>query len=1295
MYLKSLELAGFKSFAPPTAINFHRGVTAIVGPNGCGKSNVLDSIRWVLGETSAKALRGAQMQDVIFGGTDSRKSMGMAEVSMTFADCEKDLEVDFNEVRITRRVFRDGRSEYEINKTPCRLKDIHKLFMDTGIGRSAYSIMEQGKIDQILSSKPEDRRAVFEEAAGITRFKSQKKEALRKLELTEGNLLRVTDIIREVGRQIGSLQRQASKARRYQEVYNRLRDIDTRLAHHTYGELKAKLDHGEALAQNLRRQYEETQSGLETREETVRQRRSEMERLEQNIRLLDQERGNAEGRVQRAGQQITFNRQRIEELESLKERNQAEIAASEEKLRIQREQFESISGEYGRVDVDMQAIRKELDGHKERLDASKRAVSENLETRSRFESQISGIDKAINEARTRMAGIELQKKNYGVRRVKLDEDEALFTQQKSELVAKCEALAQKISSLRSNGVALSSEIESGRTGLAALEAQRNAARASFDETRKQMEELQANARVLEKLIAAHAGYSEPTRKVLESYKNKGVVGTLLDFIKVQPGYEKAVEAALGAACEAVLVESPKILEKILGELGDSGVLAFSDLSNVSSQPAQQPRPEQQMELPLNPLKKFWGRVSSVFGARSSAPAARPAPIEKSREISSTVPSLSSFVSCEGDAGRLALRILNEFLLVENEHDADALRKVRSDRHIVTKRGEIWYREGWQIRGIAREDGQSVFQYENQLLELRKQIEPLSARVQAATREIDGLSSQITDKEQRIAGLQKQKQEMEGQLSGLDYEEKGFLRQQHDAANRLQAVMHERNSLGAQTGTDQEDYKSLEKSLGELAASREEKAREQESLAGQFQQLSQQVEQWTQAVTECRVKEAAALQRLEAIRQQKEAISARLHELEEAVSRLLAETEDYEAKSKQSHQEILDAELDSRKSEEEVAAIAVKIQETASIKEGIQGELVGIEESLRHDRRRATELQTEYSGEEVAVAGQRMKLDALIERINRQYQVDLATWSPSVTAPVEAQPEKAEAATEEGTSESAEGEAISVEGAEPVAEAPSVPEPVQEVEEPDWAALEQEVAELREKLDRMGPVNVEAITEYEELEQRHKFLQTQEQDLIHSRDQLHEAIKKINQTTQVLFAETFAKVQKNFEEMFLEIFGGGKAHLVLQDENDPLECGIDIIARPPGKQLQSISLLSGGERTMTAVALMFAIYMVKPSPFCFLDEMDAPLDESNINRFIRILQRFVKQSQFCVITHNKRTISSADVLYGVTMEEHGVSKIVSVKLSRKEESPLFAENEEHPRSIADSIRGESVLPEQAI
>ncbi|MDR0532877.1 MAG: chromosome segregation protein SMC [Verrucomicrobiales bacterium] len=1295
MYLKSLEVVGFKSFAPPTIVNFHRGVTAIVGPNGCGKSNVLDSIRWVLGETSAKALRGSSMSDVIFSGTDSRKPMGMAEVALTFAECEKELGVEYNEVRICRRVFRDGRSEYEINKTPCRLKDIHKLFMDTGIGRSAYSIMEQGKLDQILSSKPEDRRAIFEEAAGITRFKSQKKEALRKLELTEANLLRVTDIVKEVNRQIGSLQRQANKARRYKEVFTRLQDLDTRLAHHDYGTLKAKLDEGEGLVQNLRGQYDEIQSTVEVREETVRQRRAEVERLEQNIRSLDQERNAADSKALRSRQQVTYNTLRIEELESLKVRNSAEITVSEDKLNAERSQFDAVNAESSKLEAELQQIRNELAEHKERAEASKRAVADNLAQRSKFESQINALDKALNEAKNRIAGIEIQKKNYSVRFAKLDEDEELFKVQKVELEATCAKLAEKNAGLKKEIETLTAKLTSDQQALTASEAQLKTVREKEEKARRALEENQNGIRALETMLQVHAGYSEGTRKILESYRGKGVVGTLLEHLKVQAGYEKAVEAALGAACEAVMVENAESLEKIVAELGESGALAFTDLSAAN-------REVTQTVVDAKPVKSFWGKIAGMFGSAQNEK------VPSFEDSHSTIPTIANYVQCDELVKKLATRILDGFLFVENADEALTISRIRSDRHIVTRMGEVWYKEGWQLRGQAKDGKQSVLQYENQLAELKKQTDALQKNHNDANGEVSRLASDLDNKRNGVAALQKQKQEAEAQLSAAQYEEKGFLRQREDAGNRLQAVMHERTSLNAQTGTDGDDFKKLKETLKQFESERLQKTEARESLELKFGELNVEVEQWTQALTECRVKEAAALQRIDSIRQQNASLTARFHELEQAVERLRNEIADYETKIVQSREGIVQAEEAIKLAEEEVQLHGVKIGEIEAIKKGILEELVGIEESLRSDRKLATELQTQYSRAEVQAAEQRMKLEALTTRISRQYQIDLSLWTPppynpNATQPVAEEPavsgeaQEAPAEIAEANAGDANGEVAEQPAEEPVAEQPAndgIPAEVEPVEL-DWAQVEAEVAELREKLDRMGPVNVDAITEFEELEQRQVFLNKQEQDLIQARDQLHEAIKKINQTTQVLFAETFEKVKVNFSEMFLEIFGGGKAELKLQDENDPLECGIDIIARPPGKQLTSISLLSGGERTMTAVALMFAIYMVKPSPFCFLDEMDAPLDESNINRFIRILQRFVKQSQFVVITHNKRTISSADVLYGVTMEEHGVSKIVSVKLSRKDEDPLFNGEEKAPRSIADSIRGESVVPDSII
>ncbi|NJK92534.1 MAG: hypothetical protein HC904_12320 [Blastochloris sp.] len=563
------------------------------------------------------------------------------------------MAVDYNEVRISRRVFRDGRSEYEINKTPCRLKDIHKLFMDTGIGRSAYSIMEQGKIDQILSSKPEDRRAIFEEAAGITRFKSQKKEALRKLELTEANLLRVTDIIKEVTRQIGSLQRQAAKARRYKETHQRLQYLDTRLAWHHYKEIKHRLDSGEGLVQTLQLEFEGIRDAVDKREQELRQKRSDLQNLELTLRNLESEKATAENSVQSGRQEISFNEQRLVELEALKERNRLDIAAHQEKHRIQQEQLESIDQEYRESQGGVGAVLEELGGFRAQLDQSKLAVSENLKQRARYDSELSAMDKELNAARQRLAAIDLQQRNHSVRKDKSQEEEKLIRDQGEELDRKCEALSRLIAAEQERVAQLETALVEKRAQSERLMENLKSERKEQELAQGNLDQLQAKMRALEKFIEARSGYSDTTKKLLEKFKGRGVSGTVLDFIKVEPGYERMVEACLGAACEAVLVESPEILEELTRELDQMGSGVLAEVSQLpdfikpqarsqavsvakpkSAEPALEAASRAPAPVQENAIQRL---LSRFFGAKQSVPSQVQAPVVRPNSLRLRVP----------------------------------------------------------------------------------------------------------------------------------------------------------------------------------------------------------------------------------------------------------------------------------------------------------------------------------------------------------------------------------------------------------------------------------------------------------------------------------------------------------------------------------------------------------------------------------------------------------------------------------------------------------------------------------
>lgn len=1286
MYLKSLEVHGFKSFADPTLIEFHRGVTAIVGPNGCGKSNVLDSIRWALGEQSAKALRGAQMQDVIFNGTDYRKPMGMAEVSMTFADCEGILGVDFHEVRITRRVFRDGGSEYEINKTPSRLKDIHQLFMDTGIGRTAYSIMEQGKIDQIISSKPEDRRVVFEEAAGITKFKSQKKEALRKLEQTEANLIRVSDIIKEVRRQIGSLQRQANKARRYREYHERLRYLEIRLGLRRMVELKGGLEEVETRLAAVIRESGGIEEVIAADEQALRVKREELAALESELRQLENQRSATQGEIERIRQEIQFHEARIAELEGMIEKNRMEVAAAGEKQKVQEQQLQLVLEDVAQIDGQIGSLKDKVRIQGESLARLKSRQAEEEGKRAQLQRERGFLEESARKVENRLAAIELQQANYIQRMEKLAEEEKTLVGQRSLQEEQAAGLVSRASALEQRREALGGEVAALEAQLQALQTESDQARTSLETLQAEVSQRQACLSALRKLHESRAGFSKTTQELLKKFTRPGMEGPLLDHLRAKAGYERAIQACLGMAWEALIVSRADLLQEILAELGQGGtaVLAGSALAEpaVSPEaPAEAPSQEELFETGF-----FQKLLRRLTGSPTASPAAGPGP-SAAPAYPEHARSAAHFVKADGVAAELVRNLLDGYYIAERFEDIPGLRAQIGRGHFVARDGQMARREGFELRGSPKDAQQSVLELANELHALEAEAPEEISRLDAAKTFLEQKRADLAASEKCLAERRQELRQGEAEASALQIERQGLEREMEALGRKLGAAAEERRHLGEEQSLRREEEDKAKAELKKIREEIEAKDRVAEEVRGLVEQLSTEQSALATAINDLRVEIASTEQRSRGLGSQREAYQARVNELRVQFEERTGEIQEYEARIRQAREGIESGRSKVEEAIRRSGGFDEEFEKRAIARREIDQTYQELEERARISRRRAGELQQERSSCEVKAAERRMHYENLRERIQRTYQLDITEegaclavaeeYEKSLLASKASQALPASAEEESAVSEAPEeaageggGEPLPEEAGEVLPEAAELPVPP-ETAEPDWPAWEQEASELRDKIDGMGPVNVEAITEYEELEQRGNFLDQQERDLLAAKDQLLEAIKKINQTTQAMFAETFAKIRENFSQMFLELFGGGKADLILQDENDPLECGIDIVARPPGKQLQSISLLSGGERTMTAVSLLFAIYMVKPSPFCVLDEMDAPLDESNVGRFVRILQRFVNQSQFVVITHNKRTIGAADVLYGVTMQEHGVSRLVSVKLTRDEETPLFA------------------------
>ncbi len=1163
MYLKSLQLLGFKSFAEKTELEFLPGVTAIVGPNGCGKSNVSDAIRWVLGEQSAKALRGSEMADVIFNGTDGRKAIGMAEVSMTFADVDAKLlslpgvNLDFNEVTITRRVHRDGQGDYFINKTPCRLRDIQNLFMDTGIGRSSYSLMAQGQIDQILSAHPEDRRMIFEEAAGINKYKHQKKEALRKLEYTEANLVRLTDIIKEVKRQIISLQRQAGKARRYKELFDQLKALDTRLSRHKHDLLHAEVANLETQIASFTAQASQFTGQIAEKEQQVADLRRSLADIERAISGTVGRDHELKGEADRHQLRIATNNERIAEHNQLIENHRREITQSEEKIRMREQELERINGEFGQIDTALATEQTKLQTQQAALRIVEAELAGKTAELEQAKSAVFDLESQLVRGRNELQALDHRSKQDVLRSARLSTERQQFEDHRRTVAQRMEQFTLSLGQMQ--------------TGLADLRRALEEKNASATALAQELAEITRQQQGGDTELSQNRGRLDVLRQLFAAPDGRT---TLANILEIEAGYGAAIEAALNHNLRTILADDLNAARTLLS--GNHAVAA-PELMPVASQGG-------------NDLS-----AATVVKVKDS----RFEPLVHS--------------------------LLANVLIADNLDAAVALRK--PGVAVATRQGEFV-----DAHGILSAVAHSHMAEIGALAEDVLRLEQAGAELAACRTDLEQRKTQTDQEWTRLrADLHAKEVEQAGKSA-----ESNILETEHrDLESKIHAVIFELGNIEQQNAEQKQQREQVLMAL-KAAEAREGEVRGQITVAQQaVDELTSRKRSVTDQVTELRVTVGGWQHRRDSMLAQRESIGAGVHDLRERMETCANEITTSTGRIEQMRAEIAE-------SEAKIAEIGVTRQGVQQQLDGFnhqRGEVAtGIEHAegeLKALRQQAADAQQQKGGLEVSVAQKRMELQNLKDRVWQKYQVNIEeVHTDRIKITVADQ-----------------GPVVSEEVALPT----------------DWEAIEQQVAEMQSKLDAMGPVNVEAIHEFEELEQRHTHLTQQHEDLVNAKEQLLQIIAKINTTTRQLFSETFEKVRENFQTMFTELFGGGKANLILVDETDPLESGIEIVAKPPGKQLQSITLLSGGEKTLTATALLFSIYMVKPSPFCVLDELDAPLDESNINRFVRILARFVTQSQFVIITHNKRTIGMADALYGITMEEHGVSKVVSVKFSPREET----------------------------
>ncbi len=1229
MYLKNLTVLGFKSFADKTSLNFQPGITAVVGPNGCGKSNVADAIRWVLGEQSARALRGGEMADVIFNGTDGRKPLGMAEVSLTIGDVDAEhlkaagIEMTFNEVTITRRIFRDGGSEYYINKVACRLRDIQQFFMGTGMGKTSYSIMAQGHITQIIQSKPEDRRMVFEEAAGITKFKAQKKESLRKLEHTDQNLLRVEDLIREVKRQIGSLQRQAGKARRYKQVAMELQHLDTQLARHQFDTLQNEIGQRTHEAEQLRAAMEDLSQNVLRSEDELQQLRHRLSELDAEINMARQQGLELKGQTEHHEHRIQFNEERLRELEAQNTKAFRDINESEERIGYARQEHVAVTQRLAESQAKLETLRGELSAKQQAVQTVERELITRQEELRRAQTEAFNSSQQLSRVRNEINALDMQKQGNVVRLEKLSSEKIQLEEERARLEARLTEFAANVETEKLNVVALRGTVEERQKRLREIQLEINQVSHELDTVLRAQAGVKSRLNVLEQLQTSHEGFGAGAQAALK--QSKLALGTLADRIRVPDQYIVAVESALGHHLQLVLAEQPEAAQEIFADLNTNkkgrANIGCLGLKNPDFKPAE---------------------------------AAADAPGESALKVIEADESVAYLIS-----GLLG----NTRIVADLAAATAAWQACNGAYNFATLTGDLLNRQGiftgGSLGGANGKAPSSILGRKNQIAGLKTEIEQAQAQADGISHKKGALQGEQTALQASLQQAQADLRTQEVAIATREGEFKALKSSLQNLHNRINTVVNETQSLAGQEQEGNAKRERLATQIADLEAREQAVVARVADLGGNIDALRQQRDTALSAQNDTKVATATEEQLVRSFAGQKSPLESRIRELEQLITTRRNEIGAFGQRKTQADTEMADSRQQIERLRHEREQVSLRVTELGTQKVTQEADVTLREDGLREQRKRLNELQSRRGVIDIELTQKTMQVQNLRERIQEKYQLildDIRSECITITFADEGQPK---------------------------VETISPDEMVLRGLATDWAKVAEQVATLQTKIDDLGAVNHASIEEYEEAETRHAFLSQQHGDLVSAKAQLLEIINKINDQTKVMFAETFTKIRDNFRVLFTEIFGGGKADLVLVDENDLLESGVEIVAKPPGKQLQSISLLSGGEQTMTAVALLFSIYQVKPSPFCVLDELDAPLDESNINRFIRVLQRFLVHSQFVIITHNKRTIGIADVLYGVTMQEHGVSKIVSVKFHKQDEP------------AADRTAGTPLVPPAAV
>ena len=1184
MRIRRLDITGFKSFMDRAVFTFDEGITGVVGPNGCGKSNVVDAIRWVMGEQSAKHLRGRGMEDVIFNGSETKPPLSMAEVSLTFEVDPRDQlapqYAGFGEVTVTRRLFRSGESEYLINRTQCRLLDVVELFLGTGVGTRAYSIIEQGRVGLIVSAKAEDRRSIIEEAAGVTKYKSRRRAAERKLEATEGNLLRVADLVSELEKRLDSLGRQARKAEKYRSLKARIREIELHQASHRLLGLLAEQKHLQDAISALGETEQAALQRVRALEDEVESRRGRLEIDGQRLQALADEVHALDTQTRETEQALAFWRSDLAAAET------AESAAATE--------GEALAGKLAALDTRRATLEAEvaaLTGASAADEAAMRRAQEGLEAAQGLQR---GCQERLEQERLALLGLAGRIANQETQLTALAARREELRERHRHVAAELHAVRGQESSLDRERNEVTRRVQQSRQLTLELAERRGAEedalaahRASFAESevavislREELADRRSRLHSLEEIQRHYEGFDRGVRAVMlragTEARAQGIFGLVADVLRTSPRFERAIEAALGARLQNVLVQSRSVgleLSRYLASVAE-GRSAFL------------PVPELVVGPPL-PLPEG---IDGVLGRATDE------------------------VNAEPEFRPVVELLLGNVLLVEDLEAAARVRDAAPGFTAVSLAGEVLAADGTLTGGVLEGPGSGALQKKREIAELAETVAATETRYNELLTRHYALQKQILHTEELLKGLQKHHHEEELVRSALEKDLHQASEQLARFRERITQLVKDSEGLEeslARVDRDEEAARGESAHAQAERAAREDRAR---GLQGELEGLQRSAEAHGQELMSLRVKVASHAERAEAARASLGEVTAGLAELAERQSRAT------EAQ----------AQAASRRDE-----LRGRI---AGAEEGHAGRLQQLAEGsvrLEEGRRAHAEETARVRADEATLRDERTRLDGVTEGLG---QITLRERSLVLEV------EHLVRSVEE-RHQTVLGEELHRFHTHRILE----------------ASEEQQLRDLRGQLERLGEINLTAIEEHAEVAQRHSFLAGQKKDLETSIKSLRDAIAKIDRTSRERFARTFEVVNDRFQRVFPRLFGGGRAGLLLTDEGTTGEQGVEIVAQPPGKKLQSVTLLSGGEKALTAVALIFAIFLIKPTPFCLLDEVDAPLDEGNVGRYNDLLREMAKQSQFILITHNKRTMEVVDTLYGVTMEEPGISKLVSVRL----------------------------------